>query len=277
MNLTLNNVFYKYPGAPKTVLNGISFKLEQNKLGLIGTSGSGKSTLIHLLNGMHKPLHGTITIGDTEITKQSKIKSLQHIKRDVAIVYQFTDLQLFAETVESELMFALDNFELDKTEIESEINRYFKLFNLNPKILQDSPFTLSGGQKKKVAIITMLLIKPRLLILDEPTVGLDPQSVEDILQAIDQMVGDGLKVIMISHDMNAIFNFCDSILELTHGMKTFDGSMYDYFKVMYTRKRLLLLPTHLAYAASVDDDNLLYDKMYSGDNLANYLKEKRDV
>lgn len=274
MNLVLDNVFYKYRGNPKTVINGVSFELKSNKLGLIGSSGSGKSTLVHLLNGMKVPIHGSITVGDMTFDKGSKAKELQAIRRDVAIVYQFTDLQLFAENVREELLFAIKNFGIEKENVDGEIEFYFKQFNLNLDILKTSPFSLSGGQKKKVAIITMLLIDPKLLILDEPTVGLDPQSVEDILGAIDRLAIEGLKVIMISHDMNAVFEFCDEILELHGGMKIFHGDKYDYFKFKYNRKQLLLLPTHLAYAASIDEHNLLYDKLYNGANLSEFLKER---
>lgn len=274
MKLILDNVFYKYKGSPKTVVNGVSFEMKTNKLGLIGSSGSGKSTLVHLLNGMKVPLHGTVQIGEHIFDNNSKPKELQKIRRDVAIVYQFTDLQLFAENVREELLFAVNNFGIEKENVEGEIDYYFKQFNLDLDILKTSPFSLSGGQKKKVAIITMLLIDPKLLILDEPTVGLDPQSVEDILGAIDRLSIEGLKVLMISHDMNAVFDFCDEILEMHGGMKIFYGTKYDYFKFKYNRKQLLLLPSHLAYAASIDDNNLLYDKLYQGANLGDFLKER---
>ncbi len=274
MNLKLNNVFYKYKGSPKTVVNGINFEMKTNKLGLIGSSGSGKSTLIHLLNGMKTPSFGEIEIGDFNITNQTKVKNIQKLREQVAIVYQFTDLQLFAETVKEELMFALNNFGISCDSTDSKIEYYFEKFNLDLEYLKVSPFSLSGGQKKKVAIITMLLIEPKILILDEPTVGLDPQSVEDILNAIDNLTESGLRVIMISHDVNAVFKFCDSILELQAGMKIFDGSNYDYFKMKYRQKNLLMLPTHLAYGAIVDEQNRLFDELYNGADLADYLKEK---
>ncbi len=274
MKLKLDNVFYKYRSAPKTVINGITFEMTESKLGLIGSSGSGKSTLIHLLNGMKVPMYGKIEVGDFEFDNTSQPKKLQDLRKQVAIVYQFTDLQLFAETVKQELKFAVDNFGIEKEDIDSEIKMYFEKFNLDIEYLKSSPFSLSGGQKKKVAIITMLLIDPKLLILDEPTVGLDPQSVEDILHAIDDLTKHGLKVIMISHDMNAIHSFCDSILEMHGGMKTFDGSAYDYFKVKYRRKQLLLLPTHLSYGASIDTENVLFDKLWEGHDLAEFLEEK---
>lgn len=276
MNLIFDNVFYKYKGNPKTVVSGVSFEMKSNKLGLIGSSGSGKSTLVHLLNGMKIPAHGQITIGDYVVDSNSKPKKLQDIRKHVAIVYQFTDLQLFAENVAQELKFAIKNFGIEKEDVDSEIEAYFKAFNLDLECLKSSPFSLSGGQKKKVAIITMLLMDPQLLILDEPTVGLDPQSVTDILEAIDKLCGNGLKVIMISHDMNAVFGFCDEILELHAGMKIFDGSKYDYFKFKYNRKQLLLLPSHMVYAASIDVDNKLYDELYNGADLAQFIKE-RDV
>ncbi|WOO87974.1 ATP-binding cassette domain-containing protein [Mollicutes bacterium LVI A0039] len=274
MNLKLDNVFYKYKEGEKTVLNGISFEMHTNKLGLIGSSGSGKSTLVHLLNGMKVPYHGEIMIDEQLINKNSKPRDLQNIRMDVAIVYQFTDLQLFAETVRKELVFACDNFGIVKENIDEEIEMYFEKFNLDLDCLKSSPFSLSGGQKKKVAIITMLLIEPKLLILDEPTVGLDPQSVTDILQAIDELAQNGLKVIMICHDMNSVYQFCDHILELHAGMKIFDGTKYDYFKLKYAKKQLLLLPSHLAYAASIDSENVLYDKLYNGGNLADYIQER---
>ncbi len=274
MNLTLNNVFYKYPTSKKMVLNGINLDIKSNKVGLIGTSGSGKSTLVHLFNALHRPTHGEITIGEYKINNKSKLKNLQDVRKDVAIVYQFTDLQLFAETVKQELMFALRNFGIEKEDVDSEIEMYFEKFNLDLKYLKQSPFSLSGGQKKKVAIITMLLIDPKILILDEPTVGLDPQSLDDILEAISTMCDRGLKVIMISHDMNAVHSFCDHIVELTHGMKTFDGSMYDYFKHRYRQKKILLLPSEFSYGATVDTENVLYDRLFNGEGLENFLKEK---
>lgn len=276
MKLKLDNVSYSYRGSKNVVLKNISFELKTNKLGLIGPSGSGKSTLIHLLNGMKVPTEGFITIDDLRYNSKVKAKSIRHIREQVAIVYQFTDLQLFAETVEDELKFAVENFGIDKSNVDEEINNYFTAFNLDLKYLSVSPFSLSGGQKKKVAIITMLLIDPKLLILDEPTVGLDPQSAHDILQAIEGMTASGLRVIIISHDMNVVDMFCDEILELKDGQINFSGSKYEYFKIKYMTKDLLLLPSKLAYAASIDLENKLYDQLVAGVNLADYVQE-RDV
>lgn len=274
MKLILNKLSYRYRGSKNFVLQDLNYEMTCKKLGLIGPSGSGKSTLIHLLNGMKVPTEGTVTIEDYCYDNKTKAKAIRNIREKVAIVYQFTDLQLFAETVEEELKFAIKNFGIIKENIDSEIESYFKQFNLDTSYLKVSPFSLSGGQKKKVAIITMLLIDPKLLILDEPTVGLDPQSVEDILSAIDRLTTVGLKVIMISHDMNAVDSFCDDILELKDGNINFQGSKFDYFKSKYEAKELLLLPTKFAYAASVDSQNLLYEKLASGKDLANYLKER---
>ncbi len=274
MKLMLDNVSYKYPGSKKQVLSNISFQLNSNKVGLVGTSGSGKSTLIHLLNALHRPTEGTIFIGDYQITNKSKMKKLQKIREEVAIVYQFTDLQLFAESVRDELIFAVNNFNIVIDDIDSVIEDYFHQFNLDLAILSESPFSLSGGQKKKVAIITMLLINPKILILDEPTVGLDPQSVIDIFTAIDKMTIEGLKVIMISHDMNTVYHFCDYIIEIKDGKVIFDDTHYEYFKKNYIAKQLLLLPTNLVYAATIDSNNILYDRLYNGEKLENFLKEK---
>lgn len=274
MKLILNKLSYRYRGSKNFVLQDLNYEMTCKKLGLIGPSGSGKSTLIHLLNGMKVPTEGTVTIEDYCYDNKTKAKAIRNIREKVAIVYQFTDLQLFAETVEEELKFAIKNFGIIKENVDSEIESYFKQFNLDTSYLKVSPFSLSGGQKKKVAIITMLLIDPKLLILDEPTVGLDPQSVEDILSAIDRLTTVGLKVIMISHDMNAVDSFCDDILELKDGNINFQGSKFDYFKSKYEAKELLLLPTKFAYAASVDSQNLLYEKLASGEDLANYLKER---
>lgn len=274
MKLSLDNVFFKYHKAPKTVINGITYEFTSNKLALIGSSGSGKSTLIHMLNGMHKPISGTITIGDTVIDKTAKVKNLQHIRRDVAIVYQFTDLQLFAETVEDELKFAVENFGVEKEDLDGEIDNYLEVFNLPKDALKVSPFSLSGGQKKKVAIITMLLIEPKILILDEPTVGLDPQSLEEIFAAIDSLVDEGLKVIMISHDMNAVSRFCDDVLELYMGMIIFKGTINEYMKMNYLKKRELLLPTELEYATYIDDQNIIVGEMLTGSKLAMEVEAK---
>lgn len=274
MNLKLDNVGYKYSLSQNMALTAINYEMKGNKIGLIGSSGSGKSTLIHLLNALFRPTDGSIQIGTYTIDNKSKLKQLQDVRKRVAIVYQFTDLQLFSETVEKELKFAVNNFGIEKADIDLEIENHFKRFNLDLKILKKSPFSLSGGQKKKVSIITMLLIEPEILILDEPTVGLDPQSLRDILAAIDELTAKGLKVIMISHDMNAVYTFCDNIIELAAGEKTFDGSKHDYFKQQYYEKNLLLLPTELAYAASIDEHNSLFEQLYSGAKLEDFIKEK---
>lgn len=274
MNLKLSNIYYKYPIGSKMALNDISFELTGNKVGLVGSSGSGKSTLIHLLNALYRPTQGTIEVGEYTIDNKSKLKKLQAVRRSVAIVYQFTDLQLFAETVDKELKFAVDNFGIVKHNIDEEIAEHFKRFNLDLELLKSSPFSLSGGQKKKVSIITMLLIDPQILILDEPTVGLDPQSLSDILDAINELTALGLRVIMISHDMNAVFSFCDNIIELNQGQITFDGTKHDYFLKQYQQKNILLLPTNLAFAASIDDQNVLYEKLYNGQQLETFIKER---
>ncbi len=273
MNLQVNNVSYKYLGTKTNVLTNISINFNHNKIGLIGSSGSGKSTLIHLLNGMHKPQSGSITIGENTINNKTKLKSVQQIKKDVAIVYQFTDLQLFTETVFQEIMFAIKNFKITETNIDNKIEALFKQFNLELDLLKKSPFSLSGGQKKKISIISMLLINPKILILDEPSVGLDPQSSIDIINAINTLVNNGLKVIMISHDINLINNFCDHIIELKDGEVNFDGCKYEYFKKQYMKKNILLLPTELAFAATIDTENKLFEKIYSGEKLATYVKE----
>lgn len=274
MNLRLNNVCYKYKKDAQPMLKNINFELKGSKLGLIGHSGSGKSTLVHLLNGMRKPTTGSIIINGMEINSNTKLKSVLNLRKDVAIVYQFTDLQLFSETVEDELLFAVNNFNVDTSKINDEIKKYFRLFNLQLDVLKTSPFTLSGGQKKKIAIITMLLIKPKLMILDEPTIGLDPKSVKEILNAIDILVNEGLKVIIISHNINVIYSFCDYILQLDKGQVIFDGSKNNFFKEMYKAKKTYMLPTVLRYANVIDQDDFLFKKVVNGEDLSLYIKHK---
>lgn len=274
MNLRLNNVCYKYKNDAQPMLKNINFELKGSKLGLIGHSGSGKSTLVHLLNGMRKPTTGSIIINGMEINSNTKLKSVLNLRKDVAIVYQFTDLQLFSETVEDELLFAVNNFNVDTSKINDEIKKYFRLFNLQLDVLKTSPFTLSGGQKKKIAIITMLLIKPKLMILDEPTIGLDPKSVKEILNAIDILVNEGLKVIIISHNINVIYSFCDYIFQLDKGQVIFDGSKNNFFKEMYKAKKTYMLPTVLRYANVIDQDDFLFKKVVNGEDLSLYIKHK---
>lgn len=274
MNLNLNNVFYKYAPKEKTVINGINFQLNTRKLGLIGTSGSGKSTLIHMLNGLKKPVLGEITIDERIIKSDSDLADLQALRRDVAIVYQFSDSQLFAESVEEELLFAVNNFQVEIDDANEQIAKYFVQFNLDLSILKQTPHSLSGGQKKKITIITMLLIKPKMLILDEPTVGLDPQSVKEILSALEQLVQGGLSVILISHDMNVISSFCDWILEIQGGMKIFDGEISRYLQWQYRRKQRLLLPVNLGYGAVIDDDDKHFLQLLNGEKLSDLIKVK---
>lgn len=274
MNLKINNVFYRYKGSPKTVINGLNFTLNSRKIGLVGASGSGKSTLIHLLNGLKKPTHGQIEINDMIIDSNSDIRHLQALRKEVAIVYQFSDNQLFAESVHDELMFAIENFNIEIDNPLDDILNYFKLFNLEESLLKKQPHTLSGGQKKKITIITMLLIKPKLLVLDEPTVGLDPQSALEIMEAISQLTNAGLSVILISHDMNVIADFCDWIWEIQAGMKTYDGEIIDYFHWKYKIKQTLLLPTYLRYGGIIDEGDNHFSQLVNGEQLSDLIQVK---
>ena len=234
MSVIIKDLVHVYnPGSPfeSTALNGINLEIEKGEfIGLIGHTGSGKSTLIQHLNGLLKPSSGTILIDGLDITKKGT--SLIEIRKNVGLVFQYPEYQLFEETIYKDIAFGPTNLGLSEEEIDKRIREAMEMTGLDFEELKDrSPFELSGGQKRRVAIAGVIAMKPGVLILDEPTAGLDPRGRDEILQEIKEIHRrHNTTIILVSHSMEDISKLVDKIIVMNKGQIEFMGSPREIFK-----------------------------------------------
>ena len=213
--IELKGVSYVYSaGTPfqKNALKDINVSFEGGKVtGLIGHTGSGKSTLVNLLNGLNKPTSGEVFLNGKNIW--DKPKEIDKIRFRVGLVMQYPEYQLFDETVRDDIGFAPRNQGLSEEEIEQRVREAVKLTGLSEDILDKSPFELSGGQKRRVAIAGILAMRPEVLVLDEPAAGLDPRGRREILGTLTEYAKHGnATVILVSHSMEDMAYYCDNVV-----------------------------------------------------------------
>lgn len=220
--IRLKDVSYVYmQGGPfeKTALDNINLEINDGEfIGIIGHTGSGKSTLIQLLNGLLKPTSGSIEIAGYTLT--DKKTRLRDVRFDVGLVMQYPEYQLFEETVFKDIAFGPKNMSLDEDEIKSRVEFAANIVGLPPELLEKSPFDLSGGQMRRAAIAGVLAMEPKVLILDEPTAGLDPGGRDEILYKIKDMHERmNMTVLLVSHSMEDVAKLADRILVMNGGRK----------------------------------------------------------
>ena len=233
MSVIVKNLTYIYdegmPFASKAI-DDISFEIKDNDfVGLIGHTGSGKSTLIQHLNGLLKPSSGQIIVNGFNIT--DKDLNLTEIRKRVGIVFQYPEYQLFEETVEKDIAFGPGNLGLDEEEISKRVRKSMEAVGLDYETYKDkSPFDLSGGQKRRVAIAGVIAMNPEVLILDEPTAGLDPGGRDEIFNLIKKLHRDNnITIILSSHSMDDMAKLAQTILVMNHGKIEFMGTPREVF------------------------------------------------
>ena len=225
----LTYIYSKKTPFEKKALNNISFVVEEGEtLGIIGETGSGKSTLIQHLNGLIRLKDGEGTILGKDIKDK---KNLKQLRFDVGMVFQYPEYQLFADTVEQDVAFGPKNMGLDKDEIARRVRKAIELVGLNfDRFAQRSPFELSGGEKRRVAIAGVIAMEPKILVLDEPTAGLDPQGREDILALIKKLKEEVCPtIIIVTHNMDEIAKEADHIIALFKGEIVYNGTPLEVF------------------------------------------------
>ncbi len=231
MLIELKNVTHVYQDENNvTALNDINLDIEHGEfIGLVGHTGSGKSTLVQLLNGLIKPTQGKVIVKDTVLT--GKKVNLKDIRRSVGLVFQYPEHQLFEETIYADIAFGPKNLGLDKDEIEVRVKEALNLVNLDYEKFKDrSPFNLSGGQQRKIALAGVLALKPDVLILDEPSAGLDPQArdqLADLLRILHQE--KNMTIILISHRMEEIAYLATRVIVMHQGEVVLDGTPAEVF------------------------------------------------
>ena len=233
MSIKVRNLTYIYDeGMPfeNRALDDITFDIEDNDfVGLIGHTGSGKSTLIQHLNGLLKPSSGSIYINDFEITQ--KDINLTEIRKRVGVVFQYPEYQLFEETIEKDIAFGPGNMGLDQEEITKRVKASMEAVGLDyEKYREKSPFELSGGQKRRVAIAGVIAMDPEVLILDEPTAGLDPDGREEIFELIKKLHRErNITVILSSHSMDDMAKLVKTLIVMNKGKIEFMGNPREVF------------------------------------------------
>jgi energy-coupling factor transport system ATP-binding protein len=230
--LRLERVSFVYgKGTPfeKLALDDVSISFEKGKItGLIGHTGSGKSTLVNLLNGLYKPTDGNVILDGKNIWENPK--DISKIRFRVGVVMQYPEYQLFDESVRADIGFGPRNLGLTENEIEERVIEAARFAGVSPELLDKSPFELSGGQKRRVAIAGIIAMRPEVLVLDEPAAGLDPRGRREILGSLrDYAKRMNASVILVSHSMEDMAHYCDNVVVMNSAKVYHSGTVKEIF------------------------------------------------
>ena len=221
MGIILDNVSYTYQeGTPfaSVALSDVSLTIEDGSYtAIIGHTGSGKSTILQLLNGLLVPTEGSVRAFDTLITSTSVNKQIRQIRKQVGLVFQFAENQIFEETVLKDVAFGPQNFGVSVEEAEAIAREKLALVGIDESLFERSPFELSGGQMRRVAIAGILAMEPKILVLDEPTAGLDPIGRKELMTLFKKLHQDGITIVLVTHLMDDVAEFADQVYVMEKG------------------------------------------------------------
>ena len=275
--LELKNIVYTYSkNTPfeNTILNGISVSFEAGKVnGLIGHTGSGKSTLVQMMNGLLKPDSGEVLLFGKNIWDDPK--KIKDIRFKVGLVFQYPEYQLFEETCEKDIAFGPKNMGLDDEEIKRRVEASADFVGLERDLLQKSPFELSGGQKRRVAIAGILAMRPEVLVLDEPAAGLDPRGRREILGGLCKYVEkNGASIILVSHSMEDMATYCDNVIVMNHAKIYKTGTVDEVFSDSEELEKIgLNVPAVARIAARLKREGINLDgTLYTVDGVREAIK-----
>ncbi|MDY2632857.1 energy-coupling factor transporter ATPase [Clostridium sp.] len=251
MSIKIENLVHVYmPKSPfeKVALDNVNIEINDNEfVALIGHTGSGKSTLIQHMNGLLKPTSGRIIVDGEDITKEGF--KLTDIRKKVGLVFQYPEYQLFEETIEKDIEYGPRNLGLEQEEITRRVKNAMKMVGLDYDIYRNkSPFDLSGGQKRRVAIAGVIAMEPKILILDEPTAGLDPKGRDDILEQIKKLHTEyKMTIILVSHSMEDVGRLAQRIIVMNNGNVALEGTPAQVFKEIDTLENIGLAVPQVTY------------------------------
>lgn len=261
MSITVKDLTHIYSeGLPheSVALNNVSFSVDDGQIvGIIGHTGSGKSTLMQHLNGLLKPKSGSITVSGTDITAEGVV--MRDVRRKIGLVFQYPEYQLFEETVARDVAFGPTNLGLSEEETDVRVREAIELVGLDyDKVKNISPFDLSGGQKRRAAIAGVIAMKPEILILDEPTAGLNPKAHADILNMVETIHRRENNIIfLVSHNMDDIARMSDKIIVMNRGTVAMDGTPREIFSREEELKSMgLALPAPMELASKLRNAGL---------------------
>ena len=222
MPIKFNNVFYTYlENSPLRLeaLHGVTLDIKDGSFTcVVGHTGCGKSTMIQQLNGLLIPTAGSVNVNDYVIEKKHKsLKKLHNLRKEVGIVFQFSEYQLFEETIEDDVAFGPMNFGIKKEEALKIAHECLKTVGIPEDFYKKSPFEISGGQKRRVAIAGILALQPKVLVLDEPTAGLDPKGTREMLSLFKSLNEKGTTIVFVTHDINIVFEYATDVIVMNEG------------------------------------------------------------
>lgn len=247
MSITLENLQHVYSANTPfayAALNGVDLTIPTGKVtAIIGATGSGKSTMVQHLNALLLPTGGKLTLLDRTISSNEKPQHLKSLRKEVGLVFQFPEYQLFEETILKDVAFGPKNFGATEEEATQKAKNALKQVGIDESYYEKSPLDLSGGQKRRVAIAGILAMDPQILVLDEPTAGLDPQGAQQMMTLFTDFNKTMNKtVLVVTHDMEHVLNYCDEVVVMKDGKVFTHQSVHDFFQDTSLLRELKILP-----------------------------------
>ena len=284
MDIRFKQVGFAYQaGTPfeMRALHDVTFSVKDGSyVAIIGHTGSGKSTILQHLNALLKPTEGLVELGDKTIDSTTGNKDLKPLRKKVGIVFQFPEAQLFEETVEKDIAFGPKNFGVSEEEASKIAAEVVKTVGLPEEVLKKSPFDLSGGQMRRVAIAGVLAMKPEVLVLDEPTAGLDPKGRLEMMEMFYKLNKEqNMTIVLVTHQMNDVSDYADHVIVIEAGNVVKEGSPKEVFSdASWLLEKQLGVPTTLAFVEKLKEKGWSTDKMpLTLDELADAILEERGV
>ena len=266
MGITLENVSFTYQeGTPlsSSALTDVSLTIEDGSYtALIGHTGSGKSTILQLLNGLLVPSKGSVRVFDTVITPTSTNKEIRQIRKQVGLVFQFAENQIFEETVLKDVAFGPQNFGVSEEEAKKIAREKLALVGIDKLLFERSPFELSGGQMRRVAIAGMLAMEPTVLVLDEPTAGLDPLGRKELMTLFKKLHLAGMTIVLVTHLMDDVAEYADQVYVMEKGRLIKSGKPSEVFQdVAFMENVQLGVPKITAFCKRLADRGVSFKKL----------------
>lgn len=266
MGIALENVSFTYQeGTPlaSTALSDVSLTIEDGSYtALIGHTGSGKSTILQLLNGLLVPSQGSVRVFDTLITSTSKNKDIRQIRKQVGLVFQFAENQIFEETVLKDVAFGPQNFGVSEEDAEKIAREKLALVGIDESLFDRSPFELSGGQMRRVAIAGILAMEPAILVLDEPTAGLDPMGRKELMNLFKKLHQSGMTIVLVTHLMDDVAEYANQVYVMEKGRLVKGGKPSDVFQdVVFMKEVQLGVPKITAFCKRLADRGVSFKRL----------------
>ena len=266
MGIALENVSFTYQeGTPlaSAALSDVSLTIEDGSYtALIGHTGSGKSTILQLLNGLLVPSQGSVRVFDTLITSTSKNKDIRQIRKQVGLVFQFAENQIFEETVLKDVAFGPQNFGVSEEDAEQIAREKLALVGIDESLFNRSPFELSGGQMRRVAIAGILAMEPAILVLDEPTAGLDPLGRKELMNLFKKLHQSGMAIVLVTHLMDDVAEYANQVYVMEKGRLVKGGKPSDVFQdVVFMEEVQLGVPKITAFCKRLADRGVSFKRL----------------